>query len=130
MDQAFVELNQKTESLLQSVEALRKKDLELFGRLLSDSHRSLRDDYEVTGYELDALVDAAARAPGCAGARMTGAGFGGCAIALVRDSMAGDFERTVSDAYQKATGLRVDFYRSVLEDGVHEITAAAMDHCS
>jgi len=94
---------------------------------LNESHRSLRDDYEVTGFELDALVDAAMRSPGFAGARMTGAGFGGCAIALVRDSMAGDFEREVSEAYRTATGLRVDFFRSVLEDGVHETTAGAMD---
>lgn len=113
--------------VLQSAEALRSKDLELFGRLLNESHRSLRDDYEVTGSELDALVDAATQSPGCAGARMTGAGFGGCAIALVQDDMAGDFERKVGEAYRTATGLRVDFFRSVLEDGVHETTAEAMD---
>ncbi len=110
--------------VLESVAALRAKDLRRFGVLLSESHRSLRDDYEVTGSELDALVGAAVKAPGCAGARMTGAGFGGCAIALVEKERIAEFESDVSRSYRTATGLTVDFYQSILGDGVHETTSA------
>ncbi len=106
--------------VLESVAALKAKDIHRFGILLTESHRSLREDYEVTGTELDALVDAAVQAPGCAGARMTGAGFGGCAIALVENRHSGEFEAEVSDAYRNATDLTVDFYRSILDDGVRE----------
>ncbi len=114
--------------VLESVEALRAGDLRRFGALLADSHRSLRDDYEVTGPELDALVEAAVKAPGCAGARMTGAGFGGCAIALVENSHIAEFEAWVSDSYRNATGLAVDFYRSILEDGVREMMPSRQAH--
>ena len=73
--------NQRT---LKAVEALKNNDLELFGKLMVDSHNSLRDDYEVTGIELDTLVDVALKQEGVIGARMTGAGFGGCAVSIVK----------------------------------------------
>ena len=106
--------------VLESVAALKAKDLHRFGNLLTESHSSLSKDYEVTGTELDTLVDAAVQAPGCAGARMTGAGFGGCAIALVENKHIAEFEANVSDTYRNATDLKVDFYRSILDDGVRE----------
>lgn len=102
--------------------ALGRGDLERFGALLVESHRSLRDDFEVTGPELDALVDAALRSPGCAGARMTGAGFGGCAIALVRARDLAAFEREAGARYRKATGIEAGFYESAVEDGVRELS--------
>ncbi|HOT43568.1 MAG TPA: galactokinase [Spirochaetota bacterium] len=114
--------------VLESAEALQAGDLRRFGALLTDSHGSLRDDYEVTGPELDALADAAVKAPGCAGARMTGAGFGGCAVALVENSHIAEFKAVVSDSYRNATGLTVDFYRSILEDGVREMMVPQKAH--
>jgi galactokinase len=105
-----------------AVDLLRKGDLARFGNLLVESHRSLRDDYEVTGAELDALVEAALRAPGCAGARMTGAGFGGCAIALVRGRDLAAFREEAGARYREATGIEAGFYESGLEDGVREVS--------
>lgn len=106
--------------VLESVEALRSDDLPRFGHLLTESNQSLRHDFEVTGHELDVLVDAAMNAPGCAGARMTGAGFGGCAIALVENELIEEFKKEVGTAYRGDTGLNADFYISILEDGVRE----------
>ncbi|MBN1533381.1 MAG: galactokinase [Spirochaetes bacterium] len=107
--------------VLRSVELLKNNDLDAFGRLLWESHRSLRDDYEVTGAELDALVEAAMAASGCIGARMTGAGFGGCAVALVRTESLEPFTAAVGPRYLKATGLRADFHVAEIADGVREI---------
>ena len=75
----------------------------------------LRDDYEVTGVELDTVVEAALRQKGVIGARMTGAGFGGCAVALVKEQDVAAFEQNVAKEYQEKTGLRADFY--VVEAG-------------
>ena len=107
--------------VIESTAALRQGDLARFGMLLSESHRSLRDDYEVTGTELDALVLAAQESPECRGARMTGAGFGGCAIALVRRPETGQFMERVRKKYYSATGLSADFYPFTPENGVHEM---------
>jgi galactokinase len=107
--------------VLGSVELLKKNDLAAFGRLLADSHRSLRDDYEVTGKELDALVDAALATEGCIGARMTGAGFGGCAIALVASGERERFAGAVGARYRKITGIEAGFYDAEIADGVREI---------
>jgi galactokinase len=111
----------ENQRVIESVDALTRGDLPRFGKLLDESHASLRDDYEVTGPELDALVSSASGAHGCLGARMTGAGFGGCAIAFVRRDAVADFERTVGNAYTEMTGLAADFYKSGLEDGVREL---------
>lgn len=104
-----------------AVEALREGNINKFGRLLTESHISLRDDYEVTGKELDAIVDEAVKAKGCIGARMTGAGFGGCAIALVENGLIEEFKQKVEEGYIKETGLLPEFYVSVIEDGVKEL---------
>ncbi len=107
--------------VLKAVEALSKKDVSLFAQLLNESHRSLKLDYEVSGFELDTIVHAAWEHPSCIGARMTGAGFGGCAIALVRKNDVYDFEQKVLQQYQKATGLQGVVHSCKLEDGVHEV---------
>lgn len=99
--------NQRT---LQAVECLKAGDLKTFGKLMNESHISLRDDYEVTGKELDTLAEAAWQQPGVLGARMTGAGFGGCAIALVQDADVKHFIDNVGKIYREKTGLQADFY--------------------
>jgi len=96
----------------------RKRDAATFGRLMDASHRSLRDDYEVSCAELDAMVEAAWRAPGVVGARMTGGGFGGCAVALVEQEQANAFSRQVSIEYQRVTGLEPSLYVCTAEAGV------------
>lgn len=104
--------------VLLSVEALKSGEIEQFGQLLTASHSSLRDDYEVSGDELDALVDLSLDWKGCIGARMTGAGFGGCAIALIhRDSVEG-FAEYLKEGYEARTGLMAGVYETVISDGV------------
>lgn len=91
-----------------------------FGRLMDESHLSLKELFEVTGRELDVMVDAAHGQQGVIGARMTGAGFGGCAIALVEEKHAEDFIRNVSQIYIEATGYRPEFYPATISDGARE----------
>ncbi|MCL6487579.1 MAG: galactokinase [Alicyclobacillus mali] len=98
-------------------------NIEAFGELMNASHRSLRDDYEVTGEALDALVEAAWSAEGCIGSRMTGAGFGGCTVSLVRDDAVEAFTNHVQAAYQRATGRSPSFYVTDIGDGVHALPA-------
>ncbi|QKE10535.1 galactokinase [Bacillus cereus] len=98
-------------------EALTANDLEEFGKLLNASHASLRDDYEVTGLELDTLVAAAQKQEGVLGARMTGAGFGGCAIALVKESEIHAFKNKVYDEYLKVIGYAPVFYVAHIGSG-------------
>jgi galactokinase len=109
----------------QASRVLAAGDLVTFGKLLTESHTSLRDDYEVTGPYLDAIAAAALVAPGCLGARMTGAGFGGCAIALVEQERIPDFTASVRSAYLTATGLIPSFYETHAADGVHATTRDA-----
>ncbi|MCE5192835.1 MAG: galactokinase [Candidatus Cryosericum sp.] len=105
----------------QATRVLASGDLVAFGQLLTASHVSLRDDYEVTGPHLDAIVSAALQAPGCLGARMTGAGFGGCAIAIVDQKATADFSDSVRTTYLAATNLEPAFYVTHAADGVHEL---------
>jgi galactokinase len=105
----------------QAAQVLADGDLRTFGNLLTASHISLRDDYEVTGPQLDAIVSAAIAAPGCLGARMTGAGFGGCAIALVEAAAMPEFTASVQAAYGAAVRLDPAFYATRAADGVHEV---------
>lgn len=93
-----------------ALEALRRADISEFGRLMNDSHDSLRDDYEVTGRELDTLVAAAREQEGVLGARMTGAGFGGCSIALVNRNKIDEMIEKVSSVYLEKIGYSADFY--------------------
>jgi galactokinase len=107
--------------VVEAARVLATGDLVAFGQLLTASHASLRDDYEVTGLYLDAIVDAALAAPGCLGARMTGAGFGGCALALVRQDAMEKFTDSVHAVYMAATGLEPSFRMTHPADGVHEL---------
>lgn len=97
--------------VLQGVEALQRNDLEAFGRLMYASHESLRDDFEVSCFELDTVVEIARGVPGVYGARMTGAGFGGCAVILVRQEAVGALEERVRAEYPRRTGLRPEVFR-------------------
>lgn len=99
--------NQRT---LQATECLRKGDVETFGKLMNQSHISLRDDYEVSCPELDVIAETAWTVPGVLGARMTGGGFGGSAVALVKDSAVKQLIDTVGKTYTQKTGLKADFY--------------------
>jgi len=90
---------------LQAADAMRRGDAEALGRLMSASHVSLRDDFEVSSRELDLMVECALRQEGCLGARMTGAGFGGCAVALVQAEASSAFVNKVTSDYRQATGL-------------------------
>lgn len=112
--------NQRTKDALVKLEA---GDLQGFGQLLNESHLSLQHDYEVTGIELDTLVQAAWDQDGVLGARMTGAGFGGCAIALVDQSKLDSFKANVSKIYQKKIGYQPTFYQATIGDGAKELKA-------
>jgi galactokinase len=98
--------------------ALEQGDLAAFGALMDESHRSLRDDYEVSIGQLDTLVEAARRVPGCYGSRLTGAGFGGCTVSLVEVSAVERFRREVRAAYRAATGHDTTIYVCRASDGV------------
>ena len=108
----------ENQRVLDAVSALRKGDLSELGRLLNESHRSLKDDYEVTGIELDTLAETSQKQEGCLGARMTGAGFGGCAIALVRSDKVDAFIETVQKEYTKQIGYAAGFFACQSGDGV------------
>ena len=106
--------NQRT---LQAVAALEENNIELFGQLMNASHVSLRDDYEVTGAELDTLVEEAWKVEGVIGSRMTGAGFGGCTVSIVRDEAIDQFIEKVGRAYKSRIGYAADFYVVEVGDG-------------
>ncbi|HEY5328011.1 MAG TPA: galactokinase [Mucilaginibacter sp.] len=105
--------------------ALGKNNLAEFGRLMYASHNSLRDLYEVSGNELDAIVEYCKTDASVVGARMTGAGFGGCAIALVKESAFGSFSRNVIEYYTRQIGYAPSVYSSLIGDGVGEFTLAS-----
>ncbi|MBU0704724.1 MAG: galactokinase, partial [Chloroflexi bacterium] len=104
--------------VVRAAEALRAGDVATVGTLMRACHISLRDDYEVSSPELDALAEAAWEVRGCYGARLTGAGFGGCIVALVAADGVTDFETRVSAAYEAAFGRRPDIYVCRSADGV------------
>ena len=102
----------------EAVSALKKGDIVELGRLLNESHFSLRDLYEVTGKELDTLSAFARKESDCLGSRMIGAGFGGCTISIVKKTAVEGFIRRVGKAYQDAIGYKASFYETSIEDGV------------
>lgn len=104
-----------------AVAALQQGDIEQFGVLMNQSHVSLRDDYEVTGPELDALAEAAWEVEGVVGSRMTGGGFGGCTVSLVREEAIPNFIELVGKEYTDKTGLKADFYIAEIGDGAHRV---------
>ncbi|MDT8858844.1 galactokinase [Alkalihalobacillus sp. MEB130] len=101
-------------------EALQNGDLAIFGKLMIGSHLSLKEDYEVTGNELDALFEAQRKVDGCVGTRMTGAGFGGCTVSLVKAEAVDSFKKQVEEEYVNETGLTPTFYICEAGNGVHE----------
>ena len=106
---------------LTAIEALNSGDIDSFGQLMNQSHDSLRDDYEVTGKELDTLVDEARKIVGTVGSRMTGAGFGGCTVSIVKEDAVESFIRDVGKGYSQRTGLTADFYVAEVGDGSKQI---------
>lgn len=106
--------NQRT---IEAVKALQNNDVKRFGELMNASHVSLRDDYEVTGIELDTLVEEAWKIDGVIGSRMTGAGFGGCTVSIVEDAAVDTFIRRVGEAYREKIGYAADFYVVEIGDG-------------
>ena len=104
-----------------AVEFLKKDDIKTFGELMNKSHISLRDDYEVTGLELDSLVEAAWEEVGTIGARMTGAGFGGCTVSIVKNSEVDNFIKNVGKKYKEKTGLEASFYIANIGDGARKL---------
>jgi galactokinase len=102
---------------VRAVAAMRRGDIATLGRLMNESHVSLRDDYEVSSDALNAMVEAAQAHSACFGARMTGAGFGGCAVAIVRSGAADDFVAATSSAYQATTGNQPAVYVCSATDG-------------
>lgn len=111
--------NQRT---ITAVTALKDNNIEEFGKLMNASHISLRDDYEVTGIELDTLVEEAWKCPGVIGSRMTGAGFGGCTISIVEDAYIDQFIENVGNAYEKKIGYAADFYTVEIGDGARRLS--------
>jgi galactokinase len=102
---------------IKAVEALKHNDIAAFGQAMNESHRTLRDLYEVSCHELDVMVAAAQSLPGCYGARLTGAGFGGCAVALVETNGAEDFRQELAKQYQAAVGVQPEIYVCKASDG-------------
>jgi galactokinase len=105
-----------------TLRAAETRDPVAFGQLMNASHDSLRDDFEVTNHELNVMVDCARRLPGCYGARMTGAGFGGCAVALVAADRAGDFTAAIARDYEAATRRQPQIYVCRAANGAEVVT--------
>ena len=106
---------------LAGAQCLEQGDLAAFGKLMNESHISLRDLYEVTGTPLDTLAEAAWEQPGVLGSRMTGGGFGGCTVSLVENAHIADFIEQVGQVYQEKTGLQAEFYVANIGDGTRRI---------
>ncbi|OXS75749.1 galactokinase [Domibacillus enclensis] len=112
---------------IEALNKLKEGNLEEVGQLMNESHRSLERDYEVTGKELDTLVYAAWEQPGVIGARMTGAGFGGCAIAIVENGHVEPFIQEVSARYKEACGIDAAFYMANIGGGARELAEEEME---
>ena len=108
--------NQRT---IRAVQALKEGKIEEFGQLMNASHTSLRDDYEVSCEEIDILVDEAWKIPGVLGSRITGGGFGGCTVSIVKEEAIEEFQKKVGEEYKKKTGIDAEFYIVDIGDGAH-----------
>jgi galactokinase len=111
----------ENERTVRAAAALERNDMEEFGKLMYESHASLRDDYEVTGFELDTLVELASKVTGVIGSRMTGAGFGGCTVSIVKNESIANFIDKVSKEYQEAVGYKADFYVVSIGEGARRL---------
>ena len=106
--------NQRT---IQAVEALKNQDIETFGKLMNASHVSLRDDYETSCEECDILAEEAWKIPGVIGSRITGGGFGGCTVSIVKDEAIDTFKEQLSKVYEEKVGKTPEFYVVAVGDG-------------
>lgn len=111
---------------LEALQQLQQGHVEAFGQLMNESHQSLQQDYEVTGIELDTIVHTAWQQPGVIGARMTGAGFGGCAIAIVEKAQVEHFKNNVNTIYLQKIGYEATFYTASIGDGARELTEGVL----
>jgi galactokinase len=112
----------ENERVTRASDALRAGKMERFGKLMLASHESLRDDYEVSCDELDIMVSLAGKIKGVLGARMTGGGFGGCAVNLVREDSVARFQKEIAAGYQSATGITPQIYVCDAADGAGRLT--------
>ena len=110
--------NQRT---IHAVEALKANDIVTFGKLINASHVSLRDDYETSCEETDILAALAWDVPGVLGSRITGGGFGGCTVSIVKNESVDLFIRTLDKAYTEKTGIKAEFYVVDIGDGAHAL---------
>ena len=108
--------NQRT---IRAVEALKANDVETFGKLMNASHVSLRDDYEVSCEEIDILVDLAWKTEGVIGSRITGGGFGGCTVSIVKNDAVDDFVENIGKQYKEKVGHEAEFYVVDIGEGAH-----------
>ena len=106
--------NQRT---IRAVEALKANRIEEFGKLMNESHRSLRDDYEVSCEEIDILVDLAWKTEGVIGSRITGGGFGGCTVSIVKNDAVDEFIKNIGEQYLEKVGHEAEFYVVEIGDG-------------
>ena len=111
----------ENDRVLRAVSALKTGNVELFGSLMNESHNSLRDDYEVSCFELDTMVEEARKIDGTLGSRMTGAGFGGCTVSIVKEDAVNEFIEKVGANYKEKTGIEASFYVTEPGDGGREI---------
>ncbi len=112
----------ENERTLLAVKALESNEIEEFGKLMNASHESLKEDYEVTGIELDTLVELARKVSGTIGSRMTGAGFGGCTVSIVQNDTIERFIQEVGTSYEEIIGYKAEFYVVSIGDGVHKLS--------
>ena len=112
----------ENQRVLDAVSALKAGDLKKLGELLNASHKSLKEDYEVTGIELDTLAETSQKQDGCLGSRMTGAGFGGCAIALVHKDKIDSFIENVQKEYKAKVGYEAGFFACASGDGIKRLS--------
>jgi len=108
----------ENQRVLEAANALQSRDVFRFGQLMYESHRSLRDLYEVSSPELDVMVELASHLPGVHGSRMTGGGFGGCTVTLVETTRAEQVRRELAGSYARITGITPEVYISTASDGV------------
>jgi galactokinase len=111
---------------LEAKAKLEENDIQAFGKLMNASHLSLKEDYAVTGEELDTIVETAWELDGVVGARMTGAGFGGCAIAIVKNTKLDTVKEQIQSTYKQKIGYEATFYTANIGDGAKEITKGVM----
>ena len=107
--------------VIKAIDALKAGNLELFGKLMNESHRSLKEDYEVTGIELDTLAEESQRLEGVLGSRMTGAGFGGCTVSLVKEDKADQYIEQVGKLYTSKVNLKATFYIAGVGEGARKL---------